>query len=284
MTTQERLWEAQAAQVIPTDTATCPHCGGQGVISLDLNPGDADFGKSFKCLCRHLQDEDASRERQRLALEARLIEQNERCGIPDEYRGYSLEGYIAYCQRLGKLRKVDMLDGKGAALDYCRTMIEQDYFPVKSLHGDYQVFRYGVYLYGAFGIGKTSLMASILNARMEQGQSVHMLNFRQWLGRVQDTYKRRNAITRRDLIGYAVGVDMLGIDDAGDKDRIAPITDDQRDIMFELIYERHIAKRPIVWNSNLDRIEFANQFGGRIGQRVFELCHFVKVDGREIRE
>ena len=107
MTTQEKLWEALATQGIPTDTAHCPHCGGMGRLTLDLKPGDPDFGKSFKCLCRHLQDESAAQERQHAALQARLIEQNERCGIPDEYRGFTLEGYVAYCRRMGKLRKVD---------------------------------------------------------------------------------------------------------------------------------------------------------------------------------
>lgn len=265
---QRRLHEQLEREPIQAVDGQCVHCGGMGVISLDLPVGHPFFGKAWKCICAQRQSEAYRAEQ---ARQTRL----ERCNIPDIYRSYSLESFAALAAMQGKTEAFRLskelalglpptLDGKGKP---------------------------GLYLYGPFGTGKTGLAMSVLNARLAAGASVHALDFRMFLGVVQDTYSNAagegkqggKRITRQQLIDYAADVDLLLIDDMGDKERLKPISDDQRDITFLLIQQRYLTFRPTIFTTNLEPREFVDQFGGRIAQRVFERCHWCEVGGSGLR-
>lgn len=266
---QRRLHERLEHEPIQAVNGQCVHCGGQGLISLDLPVGHPFFGKAWKCICAQRQSEAYQAEK---ARQTRL----ERCNIPDIYRSYSLESFKA----------LDVMKGKDEAFRMSKEMA----MGLPPTLG--QKSKPGLYLYGPFGTGKTGLAMSILNARLEAGASVHALDFRMFLGVVQDTYsngasegndRRGKRITRQQLIDYAADVDLLLIDDMGDKERIKPISDDQRDITFMLIQQRYLTFRPTIVTTNLEPQEFVDQFGGRIAQRIFERCHWCEVGGDWLR-
>jgi hypothetical protein len=107
---------------------------------------------------------------------------------------------------------------------------------------------------------------------------------------VQEGYSRGDA---RDKMRTAKDVPVLFLDDLGDPDRVwrddkgklrsRMATDDQRDILFELINHRCQRWTPVFVTSNLTGEGLFAQFGDRIVSRLLELCEFVEMGGADLR-
>jgi DNA replication protein DnaC len=272
---QQRLYERLEHEPIQAIDGACVHCGGMGMLAIEFPVGHRFFGKAWRCICVHRQSEVFKAERSKMS---RL----ERCNIPDIYRSYSLDSFKALKASQG----VSSMNSVDEALRLCGAMVNG--LP-PTIEGR---AKQGLYLYGKFGTGKTGLAMSVLNARLDAGVSVHAMDYRMFLGVIQDTYSNQEKsergakakpVTRQQIIDYAAGVDLLLIDDMGDVERIKPISDDQRDITYMLIQQRYLNMRPTIITSNLEPQEFVDQFGGRIAQRVFERCHWCEVGGDGLR-
>jgi DNA replication protein DnaC len=261
---QWKVWRCLADQPRPSEGEICPYCGGLGALTLDVPIHHPAFGKAWHCVCR------------RAAIEnKRLREMLHDANIPEEYLGYS-------CESFSRLAGDD--EDKALALEYCRQFAVHDRIP----HHETGIVKPGLFLYGDFGVGKTGLAAAVMNERLLRGGSVVWLGFIQFIGDVQDTYSSQRSgskyISRKDVIQAAAKASFLLIDDMGDRDATRPLSDDQRHITFELLEARRVNRRPTLITSNLLPAEFMTQFKGRIAQRVFEMCHTVRVGGRVLRK
>ncbi len=87
----------------------------------------------------------------------------------------------------------------------------------------------------------------------------------------------------RAKMRLAKGVPVLFLDDLGDPDRHKIATNDQRDILFELINHRCQHWLPIFITSNLNGEHLFRQFGDRIISRLVEFCEFVEMGGVDLR-
>jgi DNA replication protein DnaC len=257
-TTQNRLWAALAARPAgPPSTETsspavCPHCGGLGLLSLELPVGDPNFGKAFVCICQ--RDEHLARIQSRALADA---------AIPARFKDFSFDSFIEVC--------AGNLNDKRTAFDAAQLWAE----------GAAVKGKQGLAISGSFGGGKTGLAASALNKMARFGTPVAWLDAGQFFARVQAGYGAGTAQTTMDA---AAGCPVLLLDDLGDVDRNSQETDDKRRILYAVMSARHAANAKTIITTNLDPDQFVHQWGRRISERVFELCYWVLVAGAHLRQ
>lgn len=132
----------------------------------------------------------------------------------------------------------------------------------------------GFFLHGPVGVGKTRLMVAALNTQIALGKSALYITVPDLLLQIRSTYDRidRNAdlATEEKLIGAAVDVDWLGLDDLG----IGRMTDWARTVLFQVINRRYDLDRPIIATSNydIDSLESDLLLGRPIVSRLHALC------------
>lgn len=139
----------------------------------------------------------------------------------------------------------------------------------------------GALFFGEPGAGKTGLMYFIYRERRPAGAI--WCDYNEMLAVIHATYGKRESDTKQimDALGH---VPALFIDDMGDMSRAAQISDDARNKTYDIIRQRHEAKRLTIITSNLDQKAMRAQFGPRIYNRLRELCAWVHVGGRNLRE
>jgi DNA replication protein DnaC len=140
----------------------------------------------------------------------------------------------------------------------------------------------GLVLTGKCGIGKSGLMHLLYQAR--EGDRAVWIDYNALIAFIQSTYGDRGPTDTQQIMHAMQGVKFLFIDDMGDVARVASTTDDRRDKTYEIIRVRHERRLPTYITTNLDRTAFSHQFGDRIAQRVFELCHWIPMSGAVLRK
>jgi len=144
----------------------------------------------------------------------------------------------------------------------------------------------GLLIFGKPGVGKSALGWWAVPLR---GWGL----WQTWPGlykAIQHGYKLGDA---RERLETAKSAPILFLDDLGDPDRVwyddegnirsRMASDDQRDILFEIINHRCQRWAPIFITSNLTGAELLAQFGDRLVSRFLELCEFVEMGGIDLR-
>lgn len=135
----------------------------------------------------------------------------------------------------------------------------------------------GLLLYGPPGTGKSFYAACIANALIDKGVSVVMTSFARIVGDLQGLREDNG-----DYIDHLARVGLLVIDDLG-AERDSKYMQEQ---VYAVINARYEARKPLILTTNLP-IEQIKSPGDlnyrRIYDRVLEMCHPVKFEGRSKR-
>lgn len=140
----------------------------------------------------------------------------------------------------------------------------------------------GLLLYGDVGTGKSYMAAAVANRVIDQGYSVHMLNFSEFSNRLMATWEKQDYIDR--LCSY----DLLIFDDLGieRKKREDQATGYMQETVYNIINARYSAKRPMIVTTNLTADELSKTKDIdyiRIYDRILERCTPINVAGLNYR-
>lgn len=134
----------------------------------------------------------------------------------------------------------------------------------------------GLLFFGSKGTGKTYLANCIANAVLNKGYSVKMTDFAEIGNQMQSTFKKDEYI--ENLNKYS----LLIIDDLG----IERKTDYMKEIAFNVINSRYIARLPLIVTTNLTLNELTkceDVERARIYDRIIEMCLPVEFKGESFR-
>lgn len=168
----------------------------------------------------------------------------------------------------------DNLDGKQAA-----------YGRAKALAKD-EAEKGGVsclLLAGDFGSGKTWLATAVFKELIWK-RPARTATWAKWydvVRAVQATYSDNETSAHSVLRSYQT-VDVLLLDDMGGFERGQ--TDDQRQLLYELIDYRCDYLLPTIITTNLDQKGLIDQFGERVFNRLLQMCEFSRMTGANLRE
>lgn len=141
-------------------------------------------------------------------------------------------------------------------------------------------YKPGLIIAGDYGRGKTGTITPALRHSLEQGKSGLWIEVTDFVTAVQAGYKDGSSVER---LGAAQKVDVILLDDLGDKSRDSAETDDRRRIIYQLVNYRHNEGLPMLITTNLNGQQMAAQFGGRTIERIMESCAWVSMGGRNLR-
>jgi IstB-like ATP binding protein len=257
--------------------AVCPDCGGSGWREWLELKGGATVPVPMTTTGRLMAYDypGASVTLQMCECRARAIHQarveavlDGRAGIPEEWRGCTFDSWLAMPKewRIGKSQAFE------AAALFADGDIEL---------ADGQIKR-GLVMAGPTGRGKSGLAAAVMLERSKHGQNCLWIDFRQFLRKAYSTIRRDqnsdDGIDYEALIGTAASVDLLVWDDFADSAQRSAITDYVRNVVYDVIGERHREHRATLITTNLTVDQMYTQFDDRIGDRVLQMCHWQALD------
>lgn len=132
----------------------------------------------------------------------------------------------------------------------------------------------GLLLYGGVGTGKTFLAACIANALIDKGERVLMTTFAEIISQAQ--------IDAFEVIDNINNFGLLIIDDLG----VERGTEFGVEQVYQVIDLRYRSGKPIIITTNLPIEQIKNPTElkfVRIYDRILDICHPVKVDGKSRR-
>jgi hypothetical protein len=244
---------------------------------------ECERGQSWKKLYQRWAEED--KQAREAARKRRLEKEFGPMEVPPQFQGltpWTMNRYI------GEITK-DKIDAIKAAAAWCGVVLAGT--EEKAEMGQPTAERPGLFLYGKPGTGKSALAWWAVQKR---GWGL-WLTWNDLLGKIQNEWEGREA-----LIEAAQNAPVLFLDDLGDPySTNGRVTDDRRNILFRIINHRLIHQLPTIITSNLANdvemegpkanvirtveAKLIQQFDDRITDRLKELCHFVAMEGANLR-
>lgn len=119
----------------------------------------------------------------------------------------------------------------------------------------------GIYIVGGFGVGKSHLMACMVNELLEQYRPCLFTNFFEIAKALKRTYNR-SLYSESEVMNKFTSIDFLFIDDIG-TERVQKEGEDTwlQEKLYEVINSRYNDKKPTVFSSNLKIAELSAQRG-----------------------
>lgn len=235
--------------------------GSHGFVRFDLYPGQPGFAEPQPC--PECTGQVGYEETRRRRVFARLMEE---AAIPYMARDWDFAAYAKFVQHD---------PAKGVALRAAHAYAEGKMLkldpPMRSL-----------FLFGAFGTGKTGLALSILRRRLEGGQPGLYYALADLLDRLRRTYDRargEEGESAEQIVRQLQDVDLLVLDDLGAE---RP-TDWALEKLFQVVDGRMRNERETIYTSNLTTDELADRLGRRIVERIAYQTWDQEVGGRNLR-
>jgi DNA replication protein DnaC len=129
-------------------------------------------------------------------------------------------------------------------------------------------------IWGPPGNGKTHIAAAITNELYKRGYIVVFQSVPELLEKIRGTFNRESRDSENDIMKALLACDLLVLDDIGAE----KLTDWVQEIMFRIIDGRYRKKLPILYTSNLQPKELANQVGIRSYDRIVETS--IQIENR----
>jgi DNA replication protein DnaC len=141
----------------------------------------------------------------------------------------------------------------------------------------------GLVLSGGVGRGKTGLASCVIGARLTAGQSALWLKYNTFINLIRATYRPDAAESYDAVVTRFVDAEFLLLDDMGDMDANATISDDLRRNVYDVIGDRYDQLRPTLITTNLDADTFRKTFGARIADRIMQMNAWCDLSGPNLR-
>lgn len=149
--------------------------------------------------------------------------------------------------------------------------------------------RFGLFLYGKVGTGKTYASACIANELMSNDKTVMSINLGLYLNKVS----REWGEAEKDVLEKVQQCDLLIVDDMG----VEQVPDWLKDKVFNLIDARYRSGKSLIITTNLQldnknlsdkqiesKLSIQSRFGSRVADRVKEMCYQYEVIGESKRQ
>lgn len=182
-----------------------------------------------------------------------------RAAIPPRYQHRSLETY----QVEGPGQKV--------ALEVCQTYAGN----TKRTLAEGQ----NLLLIGSVGTGKTHLACGVARCFLEAGHSALYVRTAELISMVRETWRPDSKKTERRVMRELTEPDLLIIDEVG----VQANTENEQQILFNVINGRNEQMRPVILISNLDAAGIKNVLGERSYDRIRECCRVVQFNWQSWR-
>ncbi|MCA1583806.1 MAG: ATP-binding protein [Acidobacteria bacterium] len=146
----------------------------------------------------------------------------------------------------------------------------------------------GLLFFGPSGVGKSHLAVGVLkDVVRNRGARAYFFETRALLRMVRDTYNRSVEETEMEVLRPVLEAEVLVLDDLG-AERTSEWV---QETLGLVVNTRYNAKRATIVTSNLhdpldtgDPNSFMFQVGVRTRSRLLEMCHWVEVQGPDIRD
>lgn len=149
--------------------------------------------------------------------------------------------------------------------------------------------KFGLFLYGKVGTGKTYASACIANELMTNDKAVMSINLGLYLNKVS----REWGEAEKDVLEKVQQCDLLIVDDMG----VEQVPEWLKDKVFNLIDARYRSEKSIIITTNLQldntnlndkqiesKLSIQSRFGSRVADRIKETCYQYEVVGESKRK
>lgn len=273
--------ESGKLKIEPPPAPVCASCGDIGYFKFDVPIDDPRFGKLQPC-DRCQKGRDLAQKK----LEGKLHQ----IGLPTKYADCNMQQWYNLYETAPEL-----VEGKRAAVACAHVFCESEGHRVslkrvndiikREFKGD-DTIRNSIVLQGAFGLGKTSLAAAIVNHLRASNEHVLFIRAYNIVTSVQDRYGKKNPDgspeypSTEDVKKSIYQVPILIIDEFG----ISGITPDRRNIMEEIIRYRHNNDLPTIITMNEAKEQLIDLWGNRIYESFKEMAHWIPMGGLPLRQ
>jgi DNA replication protein DnaC len=236
--------------------SVCPLCGGTGWKDAD----STDSRGVTRCDC---------------FLRTRADELLESAGIPERFKHCGFPEYETASSSLATAKIV-----------------------VEKWVAEYPLNRTGLLLVGPSGLGKTHLAVAAIRELAKKGVRCLFCDYRELLKQIQNSYNPSSQTSELELLRPVFETEVVVLDDLGAQKPSEWVWDT---VSF-ILNSRYNGKQPTIITTNfLDgpsareegaegprRAAREETLGDRIGERMrsrlFEMCRFVPMDGKDFRK
>ena len=138
-----------------------------------------------------------------------------------------------------------------------------------------------IYIFGQVGRGKTFLLNAIAKEILDRNYSVLYMsagNLFKFLNDYNWAFEE-NRGKHQEQFDFILNCDLLIIDDLGSE---ASSKNDSSNL-FEVINERMIGAKPIIFSTNFDETMLSNRYGARIFSRIVGNSEVIEIFGEDLR-
>lgn len=134
-------------------------------------------------------------------------------------------------------------------------------------------------LFGEYGTGKTGLSAAILNELLSYGELCLYIRCRDMIREIQSRYGKTEGITADEMLQKFQRAPILMIDEFN----IENYSNDRVEIIEDVMRYRYGHNLPTIMTCNVDPGRFWEEWGGRTGDVVIAMAHWIHVGGPKLR-
>lgn len=185
------------------------------------------------------------------ARQARIEARMNACGIPLAFRGRTFDNFIVET------------DDMQHAVDIARDFAEC-FWSKHIREGSFLVMG------GVTGTGKSHLALAIAQLVMLRGTAMYM-DVVDLIRRVRGTWRRDSSKSEEEMFNLLGGLDLLIVDEVG----VQRGTDDEQNVIFDVINRRYRDNRPTILLTNLDGRSLIEFLGPRVMSRLSERAQFL---------